>query len=579
MRGIVSALLCGLWASSALAVNLNSSELNQQMKRLSSADRMVLVLKVNKEVKSKDDLLQSLPAELVDKLQIDQLELLFTKAIVPGGFESWVSYNLKPEAESDGLDTKALKDSGLLLDVHYNYQYLGDPREGTGQQGFSVNDPLFSRQRHHKVLRSQTAWNFGVGSSSVVIAITDDGFDMNHEDLEDMAWTNRNEIPGNKIDDDKNGFVDDVHGWDIIDNDNDASPERGFDGLDKHGTHVAGIICAGVNNKKGVVGVAPGVKIMPIRFYGSGNWTSAVVAKSYAYAANNGAKIISTSYNVDMFVGDPVYEAGLNYAYDKGVLIFNSAGNGNEKDPARDRLDQYLTVCSTEVLTDKVDRRSDFSNYGQRIDICAPGSNILSTVPGNSYEELDGTSMATPAAAGVAALIWSAFPHWDRAKVAAQLLGTAEGLSAANPSYEGMLGSGRVSPMRAILGRARPPKIEQAAVRLGVHDKSVARPTSVIITYRGVFDEKTVENSKNYILRKLDEAGDKDFEVELPTQYRIGTNDFVVRSKKTLPGGQYRLIIRVSQMKDPFGRVADGDGDGKAGGDYVLNFQVEAPPA
>ncbi len=346
------------------------------------------------------------------------------------------------------------------------------------------------------------------------MGITDDGIDLDHEDLKNNIWKNSKEVPNNRIDDDNNGYIDDVYGWDFISNDNDPRPDRSSYGVADHGTHVAGIVAGDVNNGVGIVGAAPRVKLMPLKFYGSGAWTSAIVARAYAYAADNGAKIISTSYNVDSFVGDPVYEAALDYAYDKGVLIFNSAGNNGMKDPARGKLDQFLLVCSTEIKPEAADKKSSFSNYGARIDICSPGSDILSTIPDDGYEEMSGTSMATPNAAGVAALIWSIFPRWTREQVAAQLLGTTEIIESKNTAYSGMLGTGRTSSLRAALDRARLPEIKSATTlentiegRRGVAGinvifkgfsiKTLLR-TPRIMFFRKLMAKKFLQSSFNY---------------------------------------------------------------------------------
>ncbi len=177
-----------------------------------------------------------------------------------------------------------------------------------------------------------------------------------------------------------------------------------------------------------------------------GAWTSTVIFNSYKYATDNGAKIISTSYNIDSFAADPTFASALDYAYTRGVLHFNSAGNNSQLNPPRQAFDQLVFVASTESN----DAKSSFSNYGYGTDISAPGGAIYATLPGDTYGTMSGTSMSTPNAAAVAALIWSAHPTWTRDQVAAQIMGTADNIDAVNPSYAGNLGSGRANAFRAV---------------------------------------------------------------------------------------------------------------------------------
>lgn len=571
LRILSVALMCLTFAPSLQAVVHKHQQAKQVVKRMAHADQVVLVLGVNQLVKNKQDLLNLLPERLADRLQVERLQFIFSKPMELGRYEAWVEYDLN-SSESSGEDIEALKESGLLIDVHYNFEYRGEAREQV-----KFNDPMLSRQDHHRVIKSETAWMFGLGLASVVVAVTDDGIDLDHEDLKNSIWINSKEIPNNNIDDDSNGYVDDVQGWDFTTDDNDPRPDRSGFGTASHGTHVAGIIAAEANNQTGIAGIAPRVKLMPIKFYGNAPWTSALVARSYAYAVDNGAKIISTSYNVDGFVGDPTYEAALDYAHDKGVLIFNSAGNNGELNPRRGRFDQFLLVCSTEVKQSSVDRRSSFSNYGKRVDICAPGSDILSTVPRNSYEEMSGTSMATPAAAAVAALIWSTFPKWNREQVVAQLLGTAESISAQNPNFDGLLGSGRVSSMRAVLGKARGARIEAASV-VEREVNQLKGVGALRLSLRGVFVKSSIEDAHNFILERMgDHSEDARVGLRVMTNYRIGTNELELQSSELLAAGKYRLSVRASSVKDPFHRPIDGDGDGALGGDFVFEFEAPEP--
>jgi subtilisin family serine protease len=231
------------------------------------------------------------------------------------------------------------------------------------------------------------------------------------------------------VDQGGNTFIDDLVGRDFWSNDNNSVPPSG----DTHGTHVTGIAVSRTNNGVGVAGTAGRATVMPVRFYsgGGGNtWTSTLVSSAYKYAADNGAKILSTSYNVDGFASDNIFAAALDYIYNAGVLHFNSAGNTSAANPARQKFDTSLYV----VNTDAQDKKSSSSAWGWGVDLSAPGTNILSTYPNNTYQTISGTSMATPNAAAVAAMIWSLHPAWTREQVAAQLLGSADNIDALNPT-------------------------------------------------------------------------------------------------------------------------------------------------
>jgi subtilisin family serine protease len=341
---------------------------------------------------------------------------------------------------------KLNKSNGVVW-AQPNYEYIGNALE------VEPNDPRFAEQFHHTIINTPMAWEVEMGSSDIVVAVTDNGFDLEHDDLKNSYWVNEDEIADNGIDDDNNGYIDDVNAWNFSANNNNPRPNG-----NSHGTHVAGIIAAEMNNAVGVAGVAPGVKVMPVKFYGEGSWTSEVVANSYAYAVNNGANIISTSFNIDGFVNDQVYKDAIKMVRDNGVLLFNSAGNGNRENPPRRIFEEVVLVCSTKSdgsRRSSADERSRFSNYGQGIDVCAPGDPILAPVNGqyqgaSRYGEMSGTSMAAPTAAAVAALIWSKYPDFTAEQVLEKLYNTADDISERNSRYRGKLGAGRVNAFRAV---------------------------------------------------------------------------------------------------------------------------------
>ncbi len=464
------------------------------------------------------------------------------------------------------MTTSALETLESVEQVEWatpNYSYLGDPREDWTEAETQSNDPKFDEQYHHPVMDNQKAWQVTMGSPRIIVAVTDDGVDLDHEDLAKNMWKNQREIPNNDIDDDNNGYVDDVEGWDFSSSDNDPRPTTG-----SHGTHVAGIIVAELNNGKGISGTAPKAKVMPLRFYGSGAWTSTVVAKSYAYAVDNGARIITTSFNINGFVGDKVYEAALQYVYQNGVLLFNSAGNGYQQNPARQVFHELLLVSSTIADGSADDEKSDYSNWGTGVDISAPGgggkSGILSTVPNNSYSRKSGTSMASPNAAAVAALIWSRNPEWTREQVVAKLFTSADNVDAVNPRYKGLLGAGRVNSAKAVASKnLSAPTID--SIRELSQDQIGQNVDSFTIESKSLFAQKSAEDLQSWELRHV--HSDNIIELRLKSPYLIGSNQIVLEFD-TLEPGNYRFTALAKKLQDPFGNSMRTD--------FVKEFEVVA---
>jgi thermitase len=296
------------------------------------------------------------------------------------------------------------------------------------------------------------AWDATTGEPGTTVAVIDSGVDINHPDLRNNIWTNPDEIPGNGVDDDKNNYVDDVHGWDFINNDAGV-----FDGSgDGHGTHVAGIIAAQGNNGVGVTGINWRAEIMPLKFMYNGKGTVSDAVKALNYAIAEGAKISNNSYGwYDNCSGcfaqtlrDAIVEADKS-----GHLFTAAAGNGfddylgddNDKRPFYPANYDSPNIVSV-AATNQEDKLTSFSNYGANtVDLGAPGKTILSTAPGNGYGYGEGTSMAAPHVAGAAALILSQDPGLDAHTLKARLLESVD----KKTTLEGKLFSGgrlRLSP-------------------------------------------------------------------------------------------------------------------------------------
>ncbi len=315
------------------------------------------------------------------------------------------------------------------------------PMNGSGGSGA---DPLFNKQWGMNQLGVQAAWSYTKGNPEVVVAVIDTGVDYTHEDLVDNMWRNPREIPNNGVDDDANGYVDDIVGWDFVSKDNkpyDLSSSM-FDmlmggGNPGHGTHCAGNVAARGDNGKGIAGVAPNVRIMALRFISEkGQGTTADAVSAIKYAVDNGAKITSNSWGSEG--DDPkdpdtaALKDAIAMAQNAGVLFIGAAGNGhqgvgydNDRDakPAVPASYTNANIISVAAI-DENGALGSFSNWGATsVDLAAPGVKVFSTVTqSNKYSDTvidipglitatwDGTSMATPHVAGAAALYWSANP-------------------------------------------------------------------------------------------------------------------------------------------------------------------------
>jgi subtilisin family serine protease len=332
---------------------------------------------------------------------------------------------------------------------------FNDPRAG---ELWGLNNP------NDVDIDAAEAWSITTGVPATVVAVIDSGFDLSHPDLFNKVWVNPGEIAGNGVDDDRDGKIDDVFGWNFLDNTPDI---RDFDG---HGTHISGTIAGVANNGVGVTGVAPGVRIMPLKFIGDrGDGAISDAVSAIHYAVAHGARVINASWGSNEY-SQSLADA-IRYAGSRDVVFVTAAGNQAANN---DRIPNYPpNVASSNVLSvaaiDSTGALASFSNYGPRmVDLAAPGVGILSTVLGGGYARYSGTSMSTPHVAGVAALILSRSPGRSADQVVQTILSSVKPL----PTLTGrILTGGVVDAYRALLNTPAPgaaaPEAPGSVISLG----------------------------------------------------------------------------------------------------------------
>ncbi len=301
------------------------------------------------------------------------------------------------------------------------------------------NDPRYSEQWPLPLIGAPAAWGLARGMSAP-IAIIDSGIDLDHVDLQAKLWTNPGETAGNGIDDDDNGFVDDVYGFDWYNRDAEPQDDHG------HGSHVASIVAAAGNNAAGLAGLAWGTPLMALKVLGSsGSGRVEDLAEALIYAADNGARIINLSLTYDHTSPSETVELAVEYALSQGCLIVAATGNDGGAVDYPARLPGVLAVGAT----DAADNVWISSNRGPELDLVAPGVNVLGCNHLGGWVYKTGTSMAAPHVAGTAALVWGLRPDWRYDEVASLLTDTALDLSPAG--YDEASGAGRLDAGAAVM--------------------------------------------------------------------------------------------------------------------------------
>ncbi|MDR0705002.1 MAG: S8 family serine peptidase, partial [Planctomycetaceae bacterium] len=344
---------------------------------------------------------------------------------VIGGLGSPGTLRVLVDAHSSELQNEMLVDVDWLEYWQPNYAIIS-----TGVAS-EVNDPYAGEQWALDTINILPAWNQtkgkDVNNQSVVVAVMDSGVQLNHPDLQANIWTNPNETVANGIDDDGNGFIDDVHGWNIYDNNSDVSDTYG------HGTYVAGILGAAGNNRIGVTGVAPDIKILPIKVGSNLFSTSAVIAGiNYLIKLKTefSINICAITASFGSFGISAAERTSIIAAGNVGIMFIAAAGNDNTDTdlklvyPAGNNdLDNVISVAATDIN----DLLCSFSNYGTNsVDLAAPGSNVWGTLLTSSYGSTWGTSYSTPLVTGAVALLAAAHPDWTPAQIKEAILETVD---------------------------------------------------------------------------------------------------------------------------------------------------------
>jgi thermitase len=292
------------------------------------------------------------------------------------------------------------------------------------------NDPSFTSQwglnnSNDVDIDAPQAWSVTTGSPGTIVAVLDTGIDLSHPDLASKVWVNTGEIPGNRIDDDHDGYVDDVNGWNFDGNTSNVQDDNG------HGSHVSGILGAAGNNGIGVAGVDWNARILPVKILDSqGNGSTDAAVSAVYYAVAHGARIISASWGGADY--SQALADALRYAGSHGVVFVTAAGNETANNdvtrsyPASYRLSNVISVAAV----DSSGALARFSNYGATtVDVAGPGVGIISTVTGGAYASYSGTSMATPFVSGVVALLVAQHPEYTAAQLVQRVLATTKPLS------------------------------------------------------------------------------------------------------------------------------------------------------
>ncbi len=425
-------------------------------------------------------------------------------------------------------------------------KYASDPNVEYAEPNYiyhtfaTPNDSYYGQQWAHQKIQSELAWNIETGRSDVVIAVVDTGVDWNHPDLASNIWNNTDEIIDG-IDNDGNGYVDDIRGYDFVDTVYSAYPGEDSTVRDNnpmdfhgHGTHCAGIAAAVTNNSLGVAGVSWNCKIMPVRAgfktqSGGGTLEDDDAALAIVYAAANNATIISMSWGGEDFSG--LIKDALDYAYSKGCVLIGAAGNDNVSQKSYPAgFDNVISIAAA----DSSDQKASFSNFGSWIDVSAPGVNVLSTLFNDTYASKSGTSMAAPFAAGLAALVLSKNPSFSNEQVLNILRSTCDPVDSAR-----YIGLGRINAYKAV----QVDSIMSANINSVLDDANVSATINIVGTAKG-------ENFKEYSVEYGSGAYPISWALLNVSTLPVLNGVLAVWNTSLVPDGEYTVKLTVTSFSD-----------------------------
>ncbi|MFO0808424.1 MAG: S8 family serine peptidase [Gemmataceae bacterium] len=434
------------------------------------------------------------------------------------------------------------------------------------------NDPNYPQQYGLPRISAPTAWNVTTGTGNTVVGMIDSGIDYSHIDLAANMWHNPGEVPGDRLDNDGNGYVDDYYGYDFANNDSDPIDDFG------HGTHTAGIVGAVGNNSIGVTGMNWKVQLMALKFLGS-NGTGAIsnAVKALNYATMMGVKITNNSWG-----GGGSSQAmidALNAANSANAIFVAAAGNtGANNDAIANFPASYaVTNVVSVAATNASDVLASFSNYGATtVAIAAPGEGIVSTLPGNVYNAYNGTSQAAPYVTGTLALLRDYSPTWTVQQLIGRIYSTGDTLATltgrvatgkrlnAGAALTGLTPSADVSGPRintSLVSGSTPYNLNRLRLTFTeAINPTTFTPSDVIIT------GPNGRISSGVTVTPVTGAGNVQFDISLPTQSTVGSYKFVV-------GPDVR-----DMAGNPMDRNNNGINGENPGDQFVITVAVTQPP-
>lgn len=481
---------------------------------------------------------------------------------------------------------RTLITAGALLGVFFAFP----------ASALTPSDTFFREQWYLQSLNATRAWDMSTGSGQVVVAVLDTGVDLDHPDLRANIWKNPGEIPGDGLDNDRNGFVDDVNGWNFVEGNGSVSPavipSATTEAL-HHGTLIAGIIAAVGNNREGIAGIGWSTKIMPVRVLGSdGTGQAEDVISGIDYAIRNGADIVNLSFTTEDVPES--FRAAVGRAKDAGVVVVAAIGNDANGGIDTDTQPIYPACADGPAgenwvlgvaATNSVDKKTSFSNFGSVcVDLSAPGEGIFSTQFADAARpdflsyggRWSGTSLAAPMVSGTAALVRAAAPRLRRGDIIDVLLRSADPVNDSDGLYRGKLGQGRVNAAAAVaLAQERVKQTLRATIAVSGEEGEpyvwLFNDVGTLISGFRVYDEAFRGGVR---LAADDVTGDG--QTDIVTAPGPGMAPWVRVFHET--GSIKNEFLAFEENYDDGVTVAVGDLDGDGTGEIVAGSGPGAPP-